>query len=121
MMLRGVRGATTVSQNTREDILDRTKELLRSIVDANSIHKDDVASIVFSCTRDLDAVFPAEAAREDGWTEVALECFSEMYVEGGLKQCIRILMHVNTEKSNAELNHIYIHGATSLRADLVNE
>jgi len=121
MMLRGIRGATTVSQNTREDILDRTSELLSSIVNANSINRDDVASIIFSCTRDLDAVFPAEAARTDGWTKVALECFSEMYVENGLKLCIRILMHVNTEKSNVQLNHVYLHGAMSLRTDLVNE
>ena len=121
MMLRGIRGATTVSQNTREDILDRTSELLNRIGDANSINKDDVASIIFSCTRDLDAVFPAEAARAEGWTEVALECFSEMYVEDGLESCIRILMHVNTEKSNAQLNHIYLHGAMGLRTDLVNE
>ena len=119
MMVRGIRGATTVEENEREAILEATSELLQAIVEANGLERDHVASIIFSMTPDLDADFPAVAAREDGWTDVALSCVNEMVVPGSLERCLRILMHVNTERSPGELRHIYLRGARQLRADLV--
>ena len=119
MVIRGIRGATTVPVNTREEILDATKELLASIIEANEIEHDHVASIIFTTTVDLNAEFPAVAAREAGWTDVALQCMHDMNVPGSLARCVRILVHVNTERSNAELQHIYLRGARRLRTDLV--
>jgi chorismate mutase len=119
MMVRGIRGATTVESNSREEILEATHELLAAIVEANAIEHDNVASIIFTTTVDLNAEFPAVAAREDGWTDVALQCMHDMNVPGSLARCVRILMHVNTEQSNADLRHIYLRGARRLRADLV--
>jgi len=119
MMVRGIRGATTVDSNNRDEILAATRELLNAIVEANDLERDHVASIIFSTTPDLNAEFPAVAAREDGWTDVALSCFHEMNVPGALARCLRILMHVNTERSPGELQHIYLRGARRLRTDLV--
>ncbi len=121
MLVRGIRGATTVASNTREDILAATRELLDEIVRANEIDPDHVASIIFSTTPDLSAEFPAVAAREVGFTHVALECVHEMNVPGALAKCLRILMHVNTERSARDIKHIYLHGARVLRRDLVEE
>ena len=121
MLVRGVRGATTVESNTREAILDAAGELLTAIVEANQLPHEHVASILFSTTADLNAEFPAVAARNLGWTDVALECVHEMNVPGSLPKCLRILMHVNTEKSAAEIQHIYLRGARVLRRDLVEK
>lgn len=121
MLVRGIRGATTVESNTREDILDAARELLDAIVRANELPHDHVASIIFTTTADLNAEFPAVAARELGWTDVALECMHEMNVPGSLPRCLRILMHVNTERSPREIKHIYLRGATVLRRDLVEQ
>ena len=121
MLVRGIRGATTVASNTREDILAATRELLAEIVRANEIEIDHVASILFSTTPDLSAEFPAVAARELGFTYVALECVHEMNVPGSLAKCLRILMHVNTTRGPREIKHVYLHGARALRRDLVDE
>lgn len=121
MLVRGIRGATTVEANTREDILEAARELLDAIVRANEIPHEHVASILFSTTVDLNAEFPAVAARELGWTDVALECVHEMNVPGSLPKCLRILMHVNTERSAGEIQHIYLRGARVLRRDLVEK
>jgi chorismate mutase len=120
MMVRGIRGATTVDSNTREAILEASRELLDAIVEANDLQPDHVASVIFSTTQDINAEFPAVAAREAGWTDVALECVLEMNVPGSLARCLRILMHVNTERSPSELQHIYLRGARRLRTDLVD-
>ena len=120
MLVRGIRGATTVESNTREEILAAAGELLDAIVQANDVSRDHVASVLFSTTVDLNAEFPAVAAREHlGWTDVALECVHEMNVPGSLPRCLRILMHVNTDRSAAEIQHIYLRGAVVLRRDLV--
>ena len=120
MRLRGIRGATTVSANTREAILDATLELLTAIIDANGVRREDVASVFFSATPDLNADFPAVAAREHmGWTDIALMCGHEMDVPGSLSMCLRILMHVNTPKAASELKFVYLRGAEVLRRDLV--
>jgi chorismate mutase len=120
-MLRGIRGATTIETNTREAILDATQELLTALVEANDLVPDDVASAFFSATPDINAEFPALAARQIGWTHVALTCMTEMYVLGSLPMCIRILMHVNTAKRQDEVKFVYLRGARALRPDLVNE
>jgi chorismate mutase len=120
-MLRGIRGATTIETNTREAILEATQELLAALVEANDLTPDDVASAFFSATPDINAEFPALAARQIGWTHVALTCMTEMYVPGSLPMCIRILMHVNTTRRQDEVKFVYLRGARALRPDLVSE
>ena len=120
MLVRGIRGATTATTNSREAILDATSELLDCLVRANGVQRDDVASVIFSTTPDLNAEFPAVAARAAGWTDVALLCTHEMNVPGSLPRCVRILLHVNTERTPDELEHIYLRGARVLRPDLAS-
>lgn len=117
MMCRGVRGATTVDENTREAILAGTRELLQRMIEANGIDPNDVASVIFTTTPDLDAEFPAVAARQLGWYDQALLCGHEMAVPNALARCIRILIHWNTTKKPKEIKHVYINGAESLRPD----
>lgn len=114
---RGVRGATTASANSREAILDATRDLLQKIIDANGIHADDVASAMLTTTSDLNAEFPAIAARQLGWTNVALLCGHEMQVPGSLPLCIRVLIHWNTPRAASEIVHVYTRGAEVLRPE----
>src|SRR5579863_56485 len=116
MYCRGIRGATTVERNEREEILTATTELLELLIQQNDLHAEDVASAIFTMTGDLDAEFPALAARALGWTEVALICMREIPVPGSLSKCIRILLHVNTTRSATEIKHVYIRGAVNLRS-----
>lgn len=118
MLCRGLRGATTVENNTAEEMLSATSELLRALVEANEIEREQVASIIFTTTIDLNAAFPAVAARELGWTDIALLNAHEMNVPGSLPRCIRILIHLNTERGHDELRHIYLRDARKLRPDL---
>jgi chorismate mutase len=119
MPCRGIRGATTAESNTREAILGATLELLQEMVRANDVRTEDVASAYFTTTHDLNAEFPALAARNGfGWDNVALMCGHEMSVPGSLPMCVRILLHVNTERSQAEICHVYLRGASVLRPDL---
>src|SRR2546427_9990890 len=120
MYCRGIRGAITVEHNTREEILAATSELLQLLIERNDLHPEDVASAIFTVTEDLDAAFPALAARTMGWTEVALMCTREIPVPGSLSKCIRVLLHVNTTRSAGEIQHVYIRGAVNLRP-IVNE
>ena len=115
MYCRGIRGATTVEHNDREEILAATTELLELLIRGNDLRAEDVASAIFTVTEDLDAEFPALAARSLGWTEVALMCAREIPVPGSLGKCIRILLHVNTTRSAGEIQHVYIRGAVNLR------
>lgn len=115
MACRGIRGATTVEQNTSEDILEGTAELLTALARLNDLAPDDVASAFFTTTIDLDAAFPALAARDLGWTEVPLMCAHEMAVGGALAKVVRILLHVNTDRSPQEIRHVYLRGARTLR------
>jgi chorismate mutase len=119
MQCRGIRGATTVETNTREAILEATRELLTALVKANGVRREDVASAWFTTTADLNAEFPAVVARNDfGWGNVALMCGHEMAVPGSLQMCLRILLHVNTEQTQDEVSHVYLRGASVLRPDL---
>jgi chorismate mutase len=118
MWCRGVRGATTVEANTREDILTGTRQLLALMIRLNGIEGEDVASAVFSLTRDLDAEFPALAARQLGWLDVPLLCTYEVDVPGSLRRCVRVLLHWNTDKPQDQIRHVYIKDAVKLRPDL---
>ncbi len=113
----GVRGATTVDNNDKEEILAATRELLYIMVKANNIPSTAVASVYFSVTSDLNAVFPATAARQLGWYEVALICSNEIAVPGALPRCIRVMLHWNTVKRQDEITHVYLRKAQSLRPD----
>ena len=118
MLCRGLRGATTVDANTREDILTSTRQLLALMIRLNGIEAEMVASAVFSLTRDLDAEFPALAARQLGWLDVPLLCTYEVDVPGSLRRCVRILVHWNTDKPQRDIRHVYIKDAVKLRPDL---
>lgn len=118
MPCRGVRGATTADANTREAILTATLQMLALMIRQNDIRPEDVASAIFTVTKDLDAEFPALAARQLGWLNVALLCGYELDVPGALPRCIRVLVHWNTPKSAEEIVHVYIKGAANLRPDL---
>jgi chorismate mutase len=115
---RGIRGATTVPENTVQAILHATSELLEQVIRENGVREQDVASVVFSATADLDAVYPAVAARQLGWTHTPLLCVQEMHVAGSLPCCIRILVHWNTDLPRDVIHHVYLHEARSLRPDL---
>ncbi|NPV07152.1 MAG: chorismate mutase [Anaerolineae bacterium] len=119
--VRGVRGAITCEANTEEEILSATRELLSTLVAANAIAPEDVASALFSLTPDLDAAFPARAARDLGWVSVPLMCTREIPVPGALPRCVRVLLHWNTEKAQSEIVHLYLRGAEALRPDLAEE
>lgn len=121
MGLRGVRGATVATGNTKTEIIEATRELLEKLVEANGICAEDVASAFFSTTRDLNAEYPAIAARQLGWTDAALMCMHEMDVPHGLARCVRILIHWNTDKRANEIKHVYIRGAERLRPDRIQE
>ena len=119
MPVRGIRGATTVESNTREAILDATRELLSEIISTNKIATPDVASANFTTTTDLNAEFPAVVARNEfGWTNIALMCGHEMDVPGSLRMCLRIMLIVNSETPQDEVCHVYLRGAATLRPDL---
>ena len=117
---RGVRGATTVEANDRDQILNATRQLLALMIRRNGIDSVDVASALFTVTNDLTAEFPALAARQLGWIEVPLLCGYEISVAGSLPRCIRVLVHWNTTKTQSAIEHIYLHGAEKLRPDLAD-
>ena len=111
----GIRGATTVEDNSSEAILGATKELLECIVAENEVDRSQVAAVWFTTTQDLNAEYPALAARRLGWMNVALLCAHEMLVPNSLPMCIRVLMLVNTEKQPQDLKYVYLKGAVGLR------
>ena len=118
-MIRGVRGATTVARNEASEIAERTKELLRLLVDANGMRPEDIASALFTATEDLDAQFPAVAARDLAeWKDVALLCAREIPVPGSLGHCIRVLVLWNTDLPQAQVRHVFLRGARRLRPEL---
>lgn len=118
MRVRGIRGATTVNNNHREEIVQGTKELLLAMVEENQLDTQEIASIFFTVTSDLTAEFPASAARVLGWDAVPLLCATEIPVPDSKTRCIRILMHVNTNLGQQEIKHVYLREAISLRPDL---
>ncbi len=121
MNCRGIRGATTVEWNDRDEIIAATTELLQLMIQENKIELEDIASASFTLTEDLNAVFPAVAARQIGWNEVPLICMREIPVPNSLGKCIRVLLLVNTDRSASEIQHIYLQKAMSLRPEFVSE
>ena len=120
MRLAGIRGAITVEKDEPDLVLDAVKLLLKEILLANaSLQPDDIASAVFTATQDIKSVFPAKAAREEGWNHVPLMCATEMPVPGSLPLCIRVLIHWNTNLAQPEIRHVYLRKAAMLRPDLV--
>ncbi len=118
MMLRAVRGAITVDENTQEDILQGVQALLVAILKANHISQEDVVSAIFSMTQDLNAVFPAAGARLLGWSDIPLFGCVEVDVPGSLSRCIRVLIHYETQAERSQVQHIYLRDAEALRPDL---
>lgn len=117
-MVRALRGATTLREDTREELFARTAELLRELFARNGLTQEDVISIVFTATEDITCGFPAEAAREAGVTQVPLLCARELAVDTGIPRCIRVLLHCYTTRRREELRHVYLHDARQLRTDL---
>jgi len=117
MPTRSLRGAITVSENTRQAILDATTEMLKALVESNALSSNEVISAVFSATADLDAAYPAEAARALGWTQAGLMCLQEMKVAGSLDRCVRVLILVESRQEQAGMVHCYLRGASTLRPE----
>ncbi len=118
-MVRAVRGAITVDINAESEILDQAKKLINHIIVKNSLKIEDIISIIFTVTDDLDAVYPAVAVRKMGIVDVPLMCMQEMKVFGSLKKCLRALLYINTDCNKNEIEHVYLEGASVLRPDLV--
>ena len=122
MPVRGIRGATTVAANEPGDIVEATEELLRELVRLNDVDLEEVAFAYFATTHDLDAEFPALAARRLGWVDVPLLCGHEMEVRQpnprSVRRCVRVLLLYNTDRRQREMRHAYLRGASAIKADL---
>ena len=116
--VRALRGATTVDKDTAEQVNERVQTLIATMLERNGVAKEDLISILFTATDDIHSVFPATAARMTGLGDVPLICARELDIEGGTPLCIRVMMHLTTERSRSELHHIYLEGAKGLRDDL---
>jgi chorismate mutase len=116
--LRALRGATTVDEDTPQQITERVVTLLQEMIARNGVDHEDMVSLIFTATPDIHSMFPATAARTIGLGDVPLLGASEISVEGGVQRCIRIMMHLTTERTRAELRHVYLEGAAHLRDDL---
>ncbi|MGG3574982.1 chorismate mutase [Bacillus gobiensis] len=119
-MIRGFRGATTLEEDTDQEMIVKTKELIRNMIEKNNIKPDHVVHIIFTATPDLHAGFPAKVVREfSGWEHVPVMCMQEIDVESGLKKCIRVMLTAETELKQDEVKHEYLGNAVSLRPDLI--
>ncbi|WP_122639635.1 MULTISPECIES: chorismate mutase [unclassified Romboutsia] len=120
MKVLAIRGATTVNYNTKEDILKETTLLINDIIKSNGLHSDDIISMCFTMTSDLDAAYPAVAVRENlELIDIPLLNFEEKYIVGSLRKCIRVLIYINSKKEKKDINHIYLNEAKILRPDLI--
>ncbi|MCP3025860.1 chorismate mutase [Halobacillus sp. A5] len=118
-MMRGIRGATTVNSNDAQEIVDRSFELVKEMINNNNVSADDVATVLFSVTEDLNATFPAKSLRKiKGWTYVPVMCMQEIPVPESLHKCIRVMMTVNSTTAQQDVKHVYHYGAKALRPDL---
>lgn len=118
MAVRAVRGATQVDADDREQILDAVTELLAKVLEVNQLAHDDLISVLFTATPDLTAEFPAYAARQMGIVDVPLLCAGEIAVPGAMPRVLRLMAHVETELTRADVRHVYLRGAAALRSDL---
>ncbi len=121
MAVRGIRGATTVAINTKEEIFDATIEMVSQMIENNKINTEDIIDFIFTVTSDVTAAFPAAAVRQMGITDVPLLDMAAPDIDNALKMCIRVMMHVNTDCGNEELKHVYLRGAKVLRPDLIDK
>ena len=117
-VLRALRGATTLDEDTSKQVNDRVRALVGSMLERNGIDHDDLVSILFTATGDITSMFPATAARSLGLGDVPLICASELDIAGAMPRCIRVLMHFYTERTREALHHVYLEGARGLRDDL---
>ncbi|QTM99652.1 chorismate mutase [Sediminibacillus dalangtanensis] len=118
-MIRGIRGATTVTENDANEIVANTKELVMEMAEVNKISPDEIATVLISATADINASFPAKALREiNGWKYVPVMCMKEIEVPNSLPKCIRVMMTVNSHTRQEEVQHIYHNQAVQLRPDL---
>lgn len=116
--VRGIRGATTASENTAEAIREAVDEMLDAIETHNEVDPEEIVSVIFTTTEDLNAIFPAAIARKrPGWNHIPLLDVQQMHVEGSLKYCVRVLLHFNTSKPQREIVHTYLRQAKNLRPD----
>ena len=118
LMLRGLRGATTVDVDSPEQVTERSQELMLRLLERNELVEDDIVSALFTATADVTSAFPATAIREIGFGAVPLLCAAEIAVPGSMPLCIRVLLHVYTARTRDEIHHVYLHGAQGLRDDL---
>jgi chorismate mutase len=118
LMVRGLRGATTVDEDSVEQVTQRSQELILRLMERNDLAEDDIVSVLFTATADVTSIFPATAIREIGFGAVPLLCAAEIAVPGAMPLCIRVLLHVHTTKSRDDIRHVYLHGAQGLRDDL---
>ena len=116
--MRAIRGATTVEADTPDAIREATREMLGVLLERNAVAPSQIISAIFTVTPDLKSEFPAIAARELGWGEAALLCTTEIPVPGALPRCIRVLMHVETDRPREAMRHVYLRRAAALRPDL---
>ncbi|MEX1162421.1 MAG: chorismate mutase [Nitriliruptor sp.] len=116
--VRALRGATTLDVDERDHLIARTQEVMAAIFERNALQEDDLISIVFTATSDIHSAFPAEAAREAGFTHVPLMCARELEIDGGIERCVRLLIHAYTDRPAERLRHVYLHDARQLRTDL---
>jgi chorismate mutase len=117
-VVRALRGATAVDADTAEQVTERVTELLESLLERNSVARDDLISILFTATPDVRSMFPATAARALGLGDVPLLCAREIDVQGAMPRVLRVLLHLHTERSRDELHHLYLRGTSQLRDDL---
>jgi chorismate mutase len=117
-VVRALRGATTVDADSREQVTERVVHLLTELFARNDLDKDDVISVLFTATDDVHSMFPAEAARQFGLGDVPLLCARELDVDGGTARCIRVMLHLYTDRPREALHHVYLEGAVGLRDDL---
>lgn len=118
MSVRAVRGATQLTSDTREEMLERVAEMVTEVMRANDLDVDDFISVIFTATSDLVAEFPAYAARRLGFGEIPLLCARELEIAGSMPRVVRMMAHVETDRARSELTHVYLHGAAALRSDL---
>lgn len=118
MSVRAVRGATQLTSDTREEMLERVAEMVTEVMTSNGLDVDDFISVIFTATSDLVAEFPAYAARRLGFGEIPLICARELEIDGSMPRVVRMMAHVETDRARSEITHVYLHGAAALRSDL---
>ncbi|MFW5976562.1 MAG: chorismate mutase [Bacillota bacterium] len=119
--MRGIRGATTVSVNNKDSIITATSNLIKTMIEKNSVSQEEIVSMIFTATDDINRIYPAVAARKSGYNNIPLMCYQELNIKNSLKKCIRIMIYINRDCSLEKINHIYLKKARSLRPDLVDD